>query len=100
MFSSPESISTTADQRLTLETSDSDFSLEVPIAANRNGSENPIAVNLPVNCRYPDCASISLSIRLGKPPHAAEIVCQDCDRHQKWLSKSIAAQLGFGGEAE
>ena len=49
--------------------------------------------NLPTCCKY--CSSQNLAIAEGRGIHAAQVRCVDCDRHIKWISKSLAADLGI-----
>jgi hypothetical protein len=42
-------------------------------------------------CKH--CGSDSTKIEKGKPPHLASLICADCDRWIKWLSKRELASI-------
>ena len=50
-------------------------------------------MKLPTDCK--NCNSENLEIRPGKAPHAAALVCADCAKWQRWLSKEIVRSLGI-----
>ncbi len=50
---------------------------------------------LPTVCKYCGSESLRVSACELPNPHAARVDCESCNRFQKWLSKSLAAQIGL-----
>ncbi|MBD1847641.1 hypothetical protein H6F89_30435 [Cyanobacteria bacterium FACHB-63] len=50
------------------------------------------------SAKCPGCGSTSIGVAPGTGPHFAKLVCLNCDRWIKWLSKAdpIAQQLIAG----
>jgi len=47
----------------------------------------------PMNYKCKHCGSGETKIEKGKPPHLASLICADCDRWIKWLSKKELAVM-------
>jgi hypothetical protein len=46
----------------------------------------------------PSCGCQSQRIAEGSGPHAAKLECADCGRWQKWISRSLLAQIQEGAK--
>lgn len=47
-------------------------------------SNNQVLIEEP--CKY--CGGVYATLHEGKGPHAAELKCKECKRHNKWASKA------------
>ena len=48
----------------------------------------------------PRCGSTSFQQGPGKPPHSAKLVCAECNRFIKWLSKAQTLGGGNGPDCQ
>jgi hypothetical protein len=69
----------------------------VPPVEFRGIPQTRLRINDKVNCNQPTglfrpcdrCGSNSFTVRPGAGPHAGRIVCNDCGRRSRWLSRAL-----------